>query len=299
MRESSIAAGDVGYKCSSGPRGADGHQPSIYLSVLYIYQRCSAQELQAAHASEAGIYNIFHHQLWPYSAPCTSLGPPKLLLPTIEANRSTHNGTLLTRVMECFRKWFSANGGFLNSSAQIMEVEEGRHYVRVGPGYEVGENETLISCPNDLSFNFATCCKRDASKSVSKIDMRSLQQNIAVRLALMEQYLLGQESFWWPYISILPQPFHKSTHLGNSAKDAVCHMPSQSFHTPLYFNDEDLLWLIGTNLGGAVRERGKAWEEEFEMAKDALKSLDDADMALWTRLAQHDKFHHSNKFDSV
>ena len=174
-----------------------------------------------------------------------------------------------------------------------MEVEHGRHYVRVHPGYLIQEHETIISCPHALTFSLATWGNRDPSVSMSKVDTRSLTQTVALRLALMEEYLLGKDSSWWPYINILPQPVPESTTPEDAPKDNITAIPKKPFHTPLYFDEDDMLWLDGTNLGSAARQRAGAWKEEFEMAKDALKGLDESKKALWTRFAPpgHDPPH--------
>ena len=178
-----------------------------------------------------------------------------------------------------------------------MEVEEGRNYVRVCPGYEIHEHEIAISCPNALTFSFASCGHKDAKGYLSRVDRAGLPQNIAIRLALMEHYLLGEESFWWPYISILPQPFERSAASDAPVENAVCPKPRQSFHTPLYFDKEDMLWLNGTNLGSAVMQRASSWKEEFEMVKDALKGLEESERALWTRLAPYGRSYFASEFD--
>lgn len=67
---------------------------------------------------------------------------------------------------------------------------------------------------------------------------------------LVYQWLQQEKSFWWPYLRILPR----------------------EFDTPLYFEDDDLMWLQGCNLDAKEAEgRKKIWMEELEAAVTALK----------------------------
>lgn len=64
------------------------------------------------------------------------------------------------------------------------------------------------------------------------------------------EWLKGDASFWAPYLRILPR----------------------EFDTPLYFDDEDIKWLVGCNLNAEeVKTRKKGWMEEWEAASEALR----------------------------
>ena len=69
---------------------------------------------------------------------------------------------------------------------------------------------------------------------------------------------------WWPYIRILPRPDDKL-----------------AFNTPLWFEDEDLLWLQGTNLGAAAVERKAEWKGQFEQLEAQMRDIDSRCSWTW------------------
>ncbi|SLM39105.1 hypothetical protein LPUS_09545 [Lasallia pustulata] len=77
----------------------------------------------------------------------------------------------------------------------------------------------------------------------------------------MEQYLLGKESFWWPYIDLLPSPDKP-----------------EFLNTPMWYSEIDALWIRGTNLEQAVQDRERSWRAEYE---EGLRQL----------LLEHDNFY--------
>lgn len=66
---------------------------------------------------------------------------------------------------------------------------------------------------------------------------------------LMQQFLLGEKSFWAPYIRSLPQPDEP-----------------EKLGTPLYWPEEARSWLRGSNLGAAALHREESWKEELDNA---------------------------------
>ncbi|MCJ1280834.1 hypothetical protein MMC26_000151 [Xylographa opegraphella] len=79
---------------------------------------------------------------------------------------------------------------------------------------------------------------------------------VLTRFFLMEQFLIAENSFWYPYIRMLPQP----------ADDAL--------DTPMFYTSEDCAWIRGTNLEGARKARLGQWKQEYQKAVDLLKSSD-------------------------
>ena len=187
--------------------------------------------------------------------------------------------------MERFVSWFVANGGFLNQSIEILADDKEQHSMRVRPGYTVHGSETVVSCPHALTFNYASFDHSESGAKTSRIDRTNFSQDISLRLLLMEQYLLGEKSFWWPYINILPQPFQQETALEIMDKAPSVVSPNQNLHSPLFFGAEDMLWLEGTNLGVAAKLRAASWKKESEAAKDAMHGLEKNMQDLWSRFA--------------
>lgn len=86
---------------------------------------------------------------------------------------------------------------------------------------------------------------------------------------LSEQRSLGTESFWHAYIDLLP------------TEDDLC--------TPLWFSDEDLIWLLGTNMHTSsddeskspVMLRRKLWKEQWTRGCEILAG-EGCDIAVYT-----------------
>ena len=73
----------------------------------------------------------------------------------------------------------------------------------------------------------------------------------------MEEFLRGKESDWWSYLRMLPQP-------GGEGLD-----------TPMWYGEEDLKWICGTNLEGARATRARQWREEYEEGVGILGRSDE------------------------
>ena len=71
---------------------------------------------------------------------------------------------------------------------------------------------------------------------------------------LMEQYLLGPKSWWAPYISAIPGP------------DAIDSMLFAE-------GSEDMRWLAGTNLKGAMAKQTEKWKGLYKAASTQLENL--------------------------
>ena len=79
---------------------------------------------------------------------------------------------------------------------------------------------------------------------------------------LCKQLVSEEDSFWWPYLGILPR----------------------EFDTPLYFSEEDMKFLKGSNLGsgGILESRKSAWKDEWSKGVQALKDVgEDVDEYSW------------------
>ena len=141
-----------------------------------------------------------------------------------------------------FESWFLANGGYLHPSVEIASGDEG-NIIRVKQDHTLLPGSMIVSCPHELTISWPGVNKCHFPHVHS-----TFTPHIATRLFLMKQYLLREHSPWWPYINSLPR----------------------SFSTPLWYDDDDLIWLRGTNLGKAKEIREEAWRQEYENAMQLL-----------------------------
>ncbi|KAH8647264.1 hypothetical protein BX600DRAFT_152170 [Xylariales sp. PMI_506] len=92
--------------------------------------------------------------------------------------------------------------------------------------------------------------------------LKSVPPHVIGRFVLMQQYLLGRDSKWWPYIRSLPQPEHMGGML------------------PALWPQDDIEFLEGTNADFAIQEIKSTLKKEY---KQAVKLLPDSFRATYTR----------------
>lgn len=107
----------------------------------------------------------------------------------------------------------------------------------------------------------------DEKPTFPKPVMNTLPPHVIGRFFLIQQYLLQEESFWWPYIKSLPQPEH--VHL---------------WALPAFWPEEDIEYLEGTNAHVAIREIQTNVKGEYKQARKVLKECDFPGWQDYTRL---------------
>lgn len=148
--------------------------------------------------------------------------------------------------------WFAANRGLLNDDVQVRYSQSRGYHVLAARDLHTS---TVITCPLSLTLSWLNLDPTQAV--VGKIDsplkacLGAIPDHVLSTLVLVEQASLGQRSFWHPYIACLPR--------------------AGALSTPLYFADEDLKWLQGTNLAKATDERRQSWQAEWQTASAQLK----------------------------
>jgi len=78
--------------------------------------------------------------------------------------------------------------------------------------------------------------------------------NVIGYFFLMQQYIMKEESFWWPYIQNLPQPDN-----------------TQKLSVPVWWPEEDLKFLEGTNAGPPIQKRKDMWVAQWNEAISLLQ----------------------------
>lgn len=100
--------------------------------------------------------------------------------------------------------------------------------------------------------NFATVpfklCITEKQARQALPDLASFSGRIVQTVYLLLQKHLGESSFYWPYINILPKVIK----------------------TPLIFDDSDMRYIQNTNLESATRERKAALFLDFEKMVEHL-----------------------------
>ena len=167
-----------------------------------------------------------------------------------------------------FKTWFKSNGGILHLSIEPTCFPHGKslQVTRDVPPIEPGS--TIVKCPHAITISYANARISRELKPLIETDAGSGSTNqiIVLRLFLVQQYLLERDSFWWPYIRSLPSPGYTS-----------------GLTTPMWYTDEDLKWIEGTNLAKAASSRKMAWRQEYEEAMGVLNQTNELpNPSTWT-----------------
>ncbi|KAK3376495.1 hypothetical protein B0T24DRAFT_618824 [Lasiosphaeria ovina] len=177
--------------------------------------------------------------------------------------------------------WAQQHGAELHPSLEVYCDPVTKFSIRAKEKEQLPAGEALLqpgfaafSCPFSITLSYLNALPSGGSGTAGS----SLGDSLAVAVAafpprfmatvpphvigrffLMQQYLLGAESFWYPYIATLPQP----------------EQPA-AWALPAFWPDDDAAFLDGTNARVAVDEMQANARREFKQARKALK--EDADM---------------------
>ncbi|KAJ8133604.1 hypothetical protein O1611_g17 [Lasiodiplodia mahajangana] len=133
-------------------------------------------------------------------------------------------------------QWFGRNGGYLSQAIEMRHsLEDGYHYVaRKRP---IGPKESVCRCPFGLTLSHLNVMpvsppgirNYSVGSACSKlVGNPEIERHTVSIFFLAEQRMRGEDSFWSPYIRVLPL--------------------ENEMATPLWFNDEEMAYLKGTNL---------------------------------------------------
>lgn len=154
-------------------------------------------------------------------------------------------------------EWFEAHGGTMAEHIELGHEPSQGLYLAVRAGHDLSPGICIVSCPKVLTLSYLNALSSDFSNGHNfafPVNFtKNVDPHVVVRFFLMEQYLLGIESFWWPYIDLLPSPDQP-----------------ESLNTPMWYSEIDTLWIRGTNLEQAVQDRQRRWRGEYE---DGLRQL--------------------------
>lgn len=157
--------------------------------------------------------------------------------------------------LERLMNWFSLHGGFINPDVEIRQQEHGIGlYLQHGKTLRPGTR--IISCPHKLTISALDLIGAGSWPEGVLIAWKDSPE-VLTRFFLMEQWLQREHSFWWPYLSILPQP-------------GTEEVPK----TPLFYTALEDLCIRGTNLENSKDARVKAWEADFTRGISILEQSD-------------------------
>ncbi|KAF7563128.1 hypothetical protein G7046_g1022 [Stylonectria norvegica] len=172
----------------------------------------------------------------------------------------------LPRRISTLLSWANKHDARLHPSIEIYQDPQ------TGLSFRVKQNaastksfEPIVSLPTTLILSYLNVVGQSDTSSFPQTFLAQSPPHVVGRFFLIQQYLLGEKSFWWPYIQALPQPNHYETWA----------------LAPFWPSDEAEL-LEGTNVEVGVEKIRGDVKTEY---KAAVKLLFDWDQTLLQQLS--------------
>ncbi|KAL1965034.1 hypothetical protein VTN77DRAFT_6094 [Rasamsonia byssochlamydoides] len=181
------------------------------------------------------------------------------------------------------QEWVTQHGGRLDEHVQFARDDKRGVHLQVKPEWTSGlpRASCVIKTPLALTMSYFDAIDYRPPPSTTGavgddfpffssrgvVFPRHFIDNVGpeetMAFFLMGQYLRGSDGFWYPYIRTLPRP--------------------DELTTPLYYDDEDLVWLKMTSLAAARERRLHVWRTNYESGFKALKEsgFEDAERYSW------------------
>ncbi|KAI9741390.1 MAG: hypothetical protein M1834_003107 [Cirrosporium novae-zelandiae] len=149
--------------------------------------------------------------------------------------------------MKSLLDWVTEEGGSIHPDVVIgkdntfgwtLQVRKDSHGLPPG--------SVAVSCPLSTTISYHDAME-ESSDPFPNLFLSSIDYGTISAFFLVKQQLLGSRSRWHPYLQTLPPP---------SSVDEL--------GSPANFNDEDLVWLKGTNLETSYLEYKKVWQRDWE-----------------------------------
>ncbi|EPS70598.1 hypothetical protein M569_04159, partial [Genlisea aurea] len=153
-------------------------------------------------------------------------------------------------------KWIRREGGFLHDSVRVSPLEDEKQVVGLGLGLvaldDIAKGTELIALPPHIPLRFECGARDDDSLLVDlarHIPEELWQMKLGLKL-LQERARTG--SFWWPYISNLPE----------------------TFSVPIFFSGEDIKELQYAPLVHQVNKRCRFLHELEKVIKCKFENVE-------------------------
>jgi hypothetical protein len=147
--------------------------------------------------------------------------------------------------------WADASGTSLHQNVEIYQDQ------LTGLSFKAKERidpETkLVDCSPELSlsclnaFNYPNFPRHGEALPLEFLYGLMQMPHVIGNFFLIQQYLMGPKSFWWPYIRLLPQPDGPSD-------------------LPMLWPEEDRIFLEESNAQTALKLQRDRWEDEWKHA---------------------------------
>lgn len=152
--------------------------------------------------------------------------------------------------------WGTAHNAHLHPSIEIYNDSQTGLSFRVKPSAPRGPSpsEPIVSLPTSLTLSYLNALD-DKDAPFPGEFLRQTPPHVIGRFFLIKQFLLGEVSFWWPYIHALPQPEQYS-----------------AWALPAFWPSDEVELLEGTNIEVGIQMIKSNVKDEFKAAIKLLTS---------------------------
>ncbi|KAK3937360.1 ribosomal lysine N-methyltransferase set10 [Diplogelasinospora grovesii] len=179
-------------------------------------------------------------------------------------------------------EWAQSHGAALHPAVEIYNDDATKFSIRVRSDQQLDAGSTVVTCPTFITLSYLNALTNSPHSFSSRPAagtspsqpaafpprfMQEVPPHVIGRFFLIQQYLLGRDSFWYPYIATLPQPEHLS-----------------SWTLPAFWPAADVAFLSGTNADAAIEETRENVRREFKHAHKILKKEEHAGWEEYTRV---------------
>ncbi|ROT38286.1 SET domain-containing protein [Sodiomyces alkalinus F11] len=185
--------------------------------------------------------------------------------------------------MEELISWSKENGGNLSADVEVFYDSVTGHSFRVREGHSLIPGDAIVSCPLSITLSYLNTLDQDLTSHgipspahrtgdpLPREFLKAVAPHVTARFFLMQQYLLGRASFWYPYIRTLPQPDNHS-----------------AWALPPFWTSDDIDLLEGTNAHVSLHEIKARLRSEHKHASAALEATSFAGRSHeYSRLLYH------------
>ncbi|EFE30808.1 SET domain protein [Trichophyton benhamiae CBS 112371] len=152
--------------------------------------------------------------------------------------------------------WITTLGGGLNPAVEIHRDDKQGSCLRVRSNEALAASTVVARCPISATMSIINVKNLDPNLPphdfhYSDILSQRVRKSIILAFFMVHEQLKGRDSHWWPYLATLPR--------------------ASELTSALFYQDNDLEWLQGTNLYQTHQAYRNAVKEEYDSAISILR----------------------------
>ncbi|KAI9648680.1 hypothetical protein NHQ30_003318 [Ciborinia camelliae] len=167
----------------------------------------------------------------------------------------------MTEEIQNIVAWATASGAYLHPSVEIYK--DAITGLSFRAQQTIPPQTSIVRCSYQISLSYLNAVgsysQFPSTESFPDEFLETLKQddpNIIGHFFLMQQYLKAEQSPWWQYIRLLPQP-----------------SDPKSLGIPIWWPEADQRFLAGTNAEPPLRKREQMWRDQWKKGVVLLRDL--------------------------